>query len=145
MFDLVADFESYPEFAPFCLSAKVRKRWSEPSGVEVLIADMEVGLGSVRVRFATRDRLDREKGVIAIDSLDGPFRYFESLWSFRDLPRRGSRVDFSTRYHFSNPALGLVFAPVFSRVVAGLTEAFENRANQKAHMALRAREAPGFP
>ena len=90
MFELVADFERYPEFAPFCLGARIRKRSSEPAGVEILIADMEVGLGSIRARFATRDRLDRAKGAIAIVNLSGPFQRFESHWSFRDLPQGGT-------------------------------------------------------
>ena len=128
MFELVADFERYPEFAPFCLGAKVRKRWSEPARVEVLIADMEVGLGSVRAAFATRDRLDREKGVISIVNLDGPFQYFDSRWSFRDLPQGGSRIVFTTRYQFSSRPLELLFSPLFSRVVSSMTRAFEKRA-----------------
>ena len=130
MFELVADFERYPEFAPFCLAARIRKRWSEPSGVEILIADMEVGYGSIRSRFATRDRLDRAKGVISIVNLSGPFKHFELSWSFRDLLNGGSRIVFSTRYQFSNPALEFVFAPVFDRVVSGMTRAFEVRANE---------------
>jgi len=128
MFDLVADFERYPEFAPFCLSARIRRRWSEPSGVEILIADMEVGYGAARATFATRDRLDREKAAISIVSIDGPFRRFESHWSFRDLPHGGSRIAFSTEYQFSNRAFDLLLAPLFGRVVSGLTRAFEQRA-----------------
>ena len=137
MFDLVADFERYPEFAPFCLGARIRRRSTEPSGVEILIADMEVGYGSVRVKFATRDRLDRAKAAIAIVSIDGPFRYFEAHWSFRDLPQGGSRITFATRYQFSNPAFDILLAPVFSRVVAGLARAFEKRALQLGHEADR--------
>ena len=121
MFNLVADFERYPEFAPLCLAAKIRRRQSEPSGVEVLIADMEVGVGSIRVAFATVDRLNRERRVITIGHLEGPFRYFDSRWSFRDLPRGGSRIVFTTHYQFSSRALELVFAPVFTRLASGMT------------------------
>lgn len=142
MFDLVADFERYPEFAPFCLAARIRRRWSEPSGAEVVIADMEVGYGSVRSLFATRDQLDRAKGAISIVHLTGPFKLFESSWSFRDLPRGGSRIVFSTRYQFSNPALEFLFAPVFDRVVSGLTRAFEVRANEMAKARLPDQGAP---
>lgn len=130
VFELVADFERYPEFVPFCLSARIRRRWTEPSGVEILIADMEVGYGSVRVRFSTRDRLDREKGVISVVNIDGPFRYFELRWSFRDLPQGGSRIDFSARHEFSSLAFDVLFAPLFKKVVASLTGAFEKRASK---------------
>ena len=75
---------------------------------------------------------DRAKGAISIVHLTGPFKHFESSWSFRDLPRGGSRIVFSTRYQFSNPALEFLFAPVFDRVVSGLTRAFEVRANEMA-------------
>ena len=136
MFELVADFERYPEFAPFCLAAKIRRRSTEPSGIETLIADMEVGYGSVRVKFATRDRLDRAKAAISIFSIDGPFRYFEAHWSFRDVPQGGSRITFTTRYQFSNTAFDILLAPIFSRVVAGLARAFEKRA-------LEADDGPG--
>lgn len=142
MFELVADFERYPEFAPFCLAARIRKRWNEPSGAEILIADMEVGYGSIRSRFATRDHLDRTKGAISIVNLSGPFKHFESSWSFRDSLSGGSRIVFSTRYQFSNPALEFVFAPVFDRVVSGLTRAFEVRANELAKARLLDRRAP---
>ena len=77
MFDLVADFESYPQFVPFCLAARIRHRAAGPGAVETLIAEMEVGLGSIRERFATRDTLDRERLRIRIVDLDGPFRRFE--------------------------------------------------------------------
>jgi coenzyme Q-binding protein COQ10 len=141
MFELVADFERYPEFVPFCLGARIRRRWTEPSGVEILIADMEIGYGSVRARFSTRDRLDQEKGAISIVNIDGPFKYFEARWSFRDLPRGGSRIDFSAKHQFSSPAFDLVLAPVFKRVVASLAGAFEKRAAQ----AEQPQSPEGFP
>ena len=145
MFELVADFERYPEFAPFCLAARIRKRSSESSGVEILIADMEVGYGSIRARFATRDRLDREKGAISIVNLSGPFKHFESSWTFRDLPTGGSRIVFSTRYQFSNPALEFLFSRVFASVFSGLTRAFELRANQMAKASSPVQKAPDPP
>jgi len=132
MFDLVADFESYPQFVPFCLAARIRHRAAGPGTVETLIAEMEVGLGSIRERFATRDTLDREHLRIRIVDLDGPFRRFESGWSFHDGPGgRGSRVAFSTEYEFRNPALGVALGPIFDQVFRRLAQAFERRADAK--------------
>lgn len=42
MFDLVADFERYPEFVPFCRAARITRRTQGADGIETLIADMEV-------------------------------------------------------------------------------------------------------
>ena len=113
--------------------------------VEILIADMEVGYGSIRARFATRDRLDREKGAISIVNLSGPFKHFELSWTFRDLPTGGSRIVFSTRYQFSNPALEFLFSRVFASVFSGLTRAFELRANQMAKASSPVQKAPDPP
>ena len=44
MFDLVADVEHYPEFVPLCQALRVRRRSEDEQGVEVLVADMEVGI-----------------------------------------------------------------------------------------------------
>jgi coenzyme Q-binding protein COQ10 len=136
MFELVADFERYPDFVPFCLGARIRRRSTEPSGVEILIADMEVGYGSVRVPFSTRDRLDREKGVISIVNIDGPFKQFDSRWAFRDLPGGGSRIDFVAKHEFSSRAFDLLLAPLFKRVVASLSGAFVERAMRAGGSAL---------
>jgi coenzyme Q-binding protein COQ10 len=132
MFNLVADFERYPQFVPYCLAARIRHRAAGPAGVETLIAEMEVGLGPVRERFATRDTLDRERLRIRIVDLEGPFQRFESAWSFHDRPvGRGSRVEFSTEYEFLNPALGLALGPVFDQVFRRLAQAFERRADAR--------------
>lgn len=131
MFELVADFESYPEFVPFCLDARIRRRTTDLSGLETWITDMEMGYGAVRTRFATRDRLDREKGEIAVVNLSGPFRHFDALWTFHDLPQGGSRIAFTSRYQFSKPAFEVLLAPIFDRVVTSLAKAFVTRAHEK--------------
>ena len=51
MYNLVADVEHYPEFVPLCRTLKVRRRISEPEGVEVLVAEGEVeGVGLEEAR-----------------------------------------------------------------------------------------------
>ena len=132
MFDLVADFERYPQFVPYCLAARIRQRAAGPAGVETLIAEVEVGLGPIRERFATRDTLDRERLRIRIVDLEGPFQRFESAWSFHDRPvGRGSRVEVSTEYEFLNPALGLALGPIFDQVFGRLAQAFERWADAR--------------
>jgi len=130
MFDLVADFESYPEFVPFCLSARIRRRAAGPAGVETLIAEMEVGLGPIRERFSTRDVLEHERLRIGVVNLYGPFERFASDWAFRD-EAGGSRVEFSTEYEFRNPALSALMGPMFDHIFRRLARAFESRADAK--------------
>ncbi len=47
MFDLVADVEKYPEFLPWCVATRVRKR-EEEGGGEAIFADMVIGFKMFR-------------------------------------------------------------------------------------------------
>jgi len=129
MFDLVADFERYPEFVPYCRSARIRRRTPGPNGVEVLIADMEVAQPPLRQRFTTRDTLDRLHGKIFVTYIDGPFRAFENIWSFHDGGAGGCRVEFFAEYEFSSRALELVMGSVFQAAYRSISAAFEARAH----------------
>jgi len=134
MFDLVADFERYPEFLPFCRSARIVERAYDAPGLETLMAEMEVGFGAIRERFATRDVLDRRGGTIRIAYSSGPFRRFESTWTFRDHARGGCRVAFSTDYELRNVALGALLGRMFDEVFRRLAEAFIERAETMSRL-----------
>ena len=130
MFDLVADFERYPEFVPHCRTARIRRRSIDASGTETLIAEMRVGMGSINRRFVTRDVIDRTLLKITVHNFEGPFRRFESVWTFRDDPSgNGSRVEFATDYDFESAALGLLLGSIFESVFGELSQAFAERAD----------------
>ncbi len=130
MFDLVADFERYPEFVPHCRTARITQRSVDASGIEMLIAEMGVGMGSIHRRFVTSDVLDRARLKIVIHNFEGPFRRFESAWTFRDDPSSGcSRVQFATDYDFESATLGLLLGSIFDAVFSELSQAFAARAD----------------
>jgi len=129
MFDLVADFERYPEFVPYCRTAHIRSRSPGPNGVEVLIADMEVSQPPLRQRFTTRDTLDRARNKIHVHYIDGPFRAFENIWSFHDDPAGGCRVDFFAEYEFSSRTLEVLMGSLFQAAYRSIAAAFEARAH----------------
>ena len=129
MFDLVADFERYPEFVPFCRAAHIRQRTLSPDGVETLIADMEVAQPPLRQRFATRDTLDRARNKIHVNYVDGPFRAFENIWSFHDEPVGGCRVEFFAEYEFRSRTLEVLMGSMFQAAYRSIAAAFEERAN----------------
>src|SRR6201989_887035 len=98
MFDLVADFERYPQFVPMCRSLKVRKRIPQPEGVEVLIADMSVAYRFVRETFTSRVTLDRSNLQILVEYLEGPFSRLENRWSFHPRGEQTCEVEFFISY-----------------------------------------------
>ena len=56
MYDLVADIERYPEFLPWCIAARNRKREDSADG-EVVWSDLVVGFKLVRERFTSKVNL----------------------------------------------------------------------------------------
>ena len=129
MFDLVADIERYPEFVPLCVGAHVVRRTTDPAGVDHLIVDMEVGHLAIRQQFTTRDTLDRARMKIHIENVDGPFRVFESIWTFHDEAGGRCRVDFTAEYEFRNPILGKLMGSMFEMAFRKISAAFEARAD----------------
>ena len=129
MFDLVADVERYPEFLPLCESLRVMRRVQSGEGVETLVATMAVGYKAIRESFTTRVTLDRPRLKITVEYVDGPFKYLENRWTFRETPT-GCDVEFYINYEFKSFALGLLMGSVFDKAFKKFTQAFEERADQ---------------
>ena len=130
MFDLVADVENYPQFVPLCQALRVRRRAKDDEGVEVIVADMEVGYRAIREKFTSRVTLDRPQLKIVVEYIDGPFRRLENVWSFRDEPRAGSStVEFFIAYEFASRLLAALMGSVFDVAFRKFSAAFEARAD----------------
>jgi coenzyme Q-binding protein COQ10 len=138
MFALVADVESYPEFLPLCESLRVLRRVQSGEGVETLVAAMSVGYKAIRESFTSRVTLDHPRLRIQVEYVDGPFKYLENRWSFRETPT-GCEVEFYINYEFKSFALGLLMGSVFDKAFRKFTEAFEERADEIYGTPTRAR------
>lgn len=129
MFDLVADVERYPEFVPLCEGLRVLRREVGEGGMEVLLAEMEVGYKAIRESFTSRVTLDRPQLRILVEYVDGPFRHLQNRWEFRPAGA-GCMVDFAIDYAFKSRALGLLMGAMFDRAFRKFTDAFEARADR---------------
>jgi coenzyme Q-binding protein COQ10 len=129
MFDLVADVEHYPEFVPLCRALKVRKRISEPEGVEVLVADMTVAYKFVHETFTSRVTLDRPSLQLLVEYLEGPFSKLENRWTFHSTGEQTCEVEFFISYEFKSRALGLLMGSMFDVAFRRFAAAFERRAD----------------
>jgi coenzyme Q-binding protein COQ10 len=129
MFDLVADVQRYPEFVPLCEGLRVRRRSQSGEGIETLVADMSVGYKAIHENFTSRVTLDRARHRIDVEYVDGPFRYLENRWVFRQA-NAGCEIDFHISYEFRSFALGVLMGAMFDRAFRKFTQAFEERAQQ---------------
>ncbi|KLK92209.1 cyclase [Microvirga vignae] len=128
MFALVADVERYPEFLPLCEGLRIIRRVQSGEGVETLVAAMSVGYKAIKESFTTRVTLDEPRLRIEVEYVDGPFKYLENRWTFRDAPV-GCEVEFYINYEFKSFALGILMGSVFDKAFRKFTEAFEQRAD----------------
>ena len=121
MFDLVADVGRYPEFLPWCMSARVRSK----TDTEV-VADLTIGFGPFRESFTSRVALDRPR-EIRVRYERGPFRYLNNNWRF--LPdARGTRVEFFVDFEFRSRLLQSAIGVVYNEAVRRMVNAFLKRA-----------------
>lgn len=124
LFDLVADVEKYPEFLPWCIGARIRRR-RDP----VIVADLVIGFKMIRERFTSEVKLNREERRIDVRYMDGPFRYLNNHWVFYD-HEDGCLIDFYVDFEFRTKFLQRMMEPLFNEAVKRMVRAFETRAGQ---------------
>ncbi|GAA4258185.1 type II toxin-antitoxin system RatA family toxin [Azospirillum formosense] len=124
MYRLVADVEKYPEFLPWCLAARIRRREGD-----VMFADLVIGFKMVRERFTSRVELDEAGRRINVQYTEGPFQYLNNHWIFT--PHEGGVcVDFYVDFEFRSKMLQKIMGVLFNEAVRRMVQAFETRANQ---------------
>ncbi|OFX12386.1 MAG: ubiquinone-binding protein [Alphaproteobacteria bacterium RIFOXYD12_FULL_60_8] len=123
MFDLVADIEKYPDFLPWCVAARIRRREGD-----VLLADLVIGFKMIRERYTSRVALNRAEGRIDVAYTEGPFSHLENHWRFEPCPEGGCEVDFFVDFAFKNRVLDALMGRLFGEAVGLMVGAFDTRA-----------------
>lgn len=123
MYQLVDDVDSYPEFLPWCESARVDSRQDDL--VEATLGFKQVGF---KGDFTTRNELT-PTSRIDMELLDGPFDQLKGHWAFEEHPK-GCAVTLFLRYRFDNPLAGFMFATVVETIAGELIAAFASRADK---------------
>lgn len=122
MYALVNDVECYPEFLPWCRSARILAQTETE-----MRASLELARGGFHKTFTTRNVLEPGRSiVIALDH--GPFRHLEGHWRFDALGPDGSRVTLNMEFEFAGAVLDLIAGPVFHEICNSLVAAFTRRA-----------------
>ncbi|WP_420565575.1 type II toxin-antitoxin system RatA family toxin [Thalassobaculum sp.] len=123
MYALVADVETYPDFLPWCVGARIKKREGS-----VFFADLMIGYKLIRERFTSRVELHPEDRRIDVTYTDGPFRYLNNHWVFVEQEQGGCLIDFYVDFEFKNLVLQRVMGLFFNEAVRRMVQAFEDRA-----------------
>ena len=121
LFTLVADIERYPEFLPWCLTARVKERRAD-----LIVADLIIGFRMFRERFTSRVALDAPQRI-DVTYAEGPFRRLNNHWVFEKAPG-GCRIDFYVDFEFKSRLMQKLIEVLFSEAVRRMVGAFEERA-----------------
>jgi len=124
MFELVSDFERYPEFLPGCRRASVLEQ-----GEGYLIGRMTLAKGGVEQSVTTRNNLERPERI-DLSLVDGPFKRLSGRWHFREMGEDACKIELEMDFEFSNRLLGMAFGRLFQQVAGQLVDAFTRRADQ---------------
>ncbi|MDA9278573.1 type II toxin-antitoxin system RatA family toxin [Amylibacter sp.] len=127
MYDLVADVETYPDFLPWCAATRIRKV-TKGSHKTIIEADLIIAFKVFRERFGSRVTLKAEKFSIDVEYLDGPFKYLNNHWIFRDVDG-GCEADFFVDFEFKSRVLQAFIGVVFNEAMQRIVKAFEMRAD----------------
>ncbi|MCP4284269.1 MAG: type II toxin-antitoxin system RatA family toxin [Gammaproteobacteria bacterium] len=124
MFELVNDVVSYPEFLPWCSSAKLLS-----SNETECCGEMEVSRIGVRQKFSTYNKLYPFERI-DLSLREGPFKRLHGSWSFTPLGETACKVELSLEFEFSGKLINAAFGKVFSHIANTLVSAFCERANE---------------
>lgn len=123
MFNLVYDVCAYPQFLPWCHSARVISETDER-----ICGRIEVSRMGIHQTFSTCNRFCRDRWM-EIELLDGPFRKLTGGWRFTPLRENASKVELELDFEFSGKLIDKAFGAVFSQIANTLVDAFCRRAD----------------
>ena len=126
MYDLVADVAEYPKFLPWTAAARVRSVTDRGDHQEMRAA-LVISFKVFRERFGSRFLLWPKNMQIDTAYLDGPIRYLESQWKFRDV-EGGCEVSFEVDFEFKSRLLQGAAGMFFNEAMQRVVRSFERRA-----------------
>ena len=124
LYRLVVDIERYPEFLPWCLGARIKKRQED-----LIVADLVIGFKMFRERFTSRVVPNAADRRIDVTYAEGPFKFLEKHWIFEEHPE-GCLIDFYVDFEFRSKLLQKVIEGLFHEAVRRMVAAFEVRARE---------------
>ena len=124
MFELVCNFESYPEFLPWCSSSRLISRSDEQ-----ICGELEVSRVGIKQRFSTCNNLVTDERM-DIQLRDGPFKKLHGSWHFTALKEDACKVELILEFEFAGRLIDAAFGRVFSQIANTLVDAFCKRADE---------------
>ncbi|MDP8170877.1 type II toxin-antitoxin system RatA family toxin [Pasteurella skyensis] len=124
MYDLVNDYEHYPEFLSGCVGAKTLT-----TAENELEAELHIQKLGISQRFSTHNTMVKNQ-KIEMTLLNGPFSYLQGTWAFTPFDEQSCKIALYLEFEFSNPVIAMVFGKVFNELINKMISAFKKRAKE---------------
>ena len=122
IYDLVIDINSYPDFLPWCLSAK-----EYGPGKKKFIADLEIGYNFLKESFTSEVQANSPKRIFST-AISGPFKVLNNEWLFKDLSNDHCAVKLKIEFEFKSALMHGMIGKIFENTSRTMIDAFEERA-----------------
>ena len=127
LIELVLDIESYPNFIPYCLDAKIYEKKKE-NNLIIIIADLTIGKGPFKATYKSDVRLNKDTDTIHVTNIAGPLKHLDNKWVF--LEKDGfTEISFDIDFEIENKFLNIVMNKSFQYGLDKIADSFQKRAN----------------
>lgn len=121
LFDLVADIESYPEFLPWCIAARINDRKEN-----ILFAELVIKYKFFRSSYISKVTLIPNTEIV-VELVNGPFKNLHNHWKFTPTSN-GVDVEFMLDFTLKSNLLNNIITSEFDYYSNKLIDAFLKRA-----------------
>lgn len=128
-FEIVQDFQSYPDFLPWCAGARLQLSEMLTDEKTRFIADLIIKYTVFSEVFTTSVTCCPNTHKIDIEYLKGPFKHLNSYWHFYQVDDDPSRTDieFMINFEMKFSPLQKVISVFFEQAMKKMISAFEAR------------------
>ncbi len=122
IFNLVNDVEAYPDFLPWCSSAKILEKTSDK-----VLAKLTLKKMGVSYELVTRNRLS-PFNQINIELVEGPLQNLEGEWLFTELGDLGCKVEMSLGFEMKKRFIDKAMGSLLENAAEDMVRLFSSRA-----------------
>lgn len=124
MYQLVNDYEKYPEFLSGCINAKTLSMDENE-----LKAELHIQKLGISQTFSTHNKMTPPY-KIEMSLIEGPFCHLHGDWTFTPFDEQSCKIALKLEFEFSSPIVALVFGKVFNELTLKMVNAFKQRAKE---------------
>ena len=126
LIDMVLEIEKYPDFVPWCIMGKIYNK-NESGDLITFNGDLKVGKSFLNETFSSQVSYYKEKDKIIVTNLDGPLKYLNNEWKFKEI-NNATQLEFFIDFELKNPVFNIIMKKSFELGFNKIVKSFEARA-----------------